>query len=350
MFRFIPIETEETIDWKFVGKLHPNFRKQFDFFCERYSLDNVLVNIPSLSNPLKQKNERVCRYCGLGYPEVSFNKIAHAIPELLGNKKIISDSECDNCNQIFSVYENDLAYSLGFLRSIFQINGKAGVPKFKSPDKTFVVKEGSLPGQDKPVMVFESNGKYVKNFKVDKHNKTLSILTHKQSYKPFNVFKILTKIGICSAKAYDVPKFKKAIDLLINQTDIETSPNSVFQAFCHSIPGFTFPSPMVLLFKKKNTEESLFTYTACIYFMNLIYQVFLVGHEDDLKMYDGQTKISFPIAPPFVDQSVFDTFGLPSFYPIDLSSKELLKGENANVVLSFDSHKIFKGDVPKQQS
>lgn len=343
MFRFIPIEKEDCIDWKFVGKLHPNFRKQFEYFSEKYSVDNVLVNIAQLAKPLEKKQERSCAFCKRSYPEVTFDKVAHAIPELLGNKQIFSDTECDNCNQIFSVYENDFAYSLGFLRSIFQVRGKSGIPKFKSPDKSLVVKEGSLPGQGKQVMVFESNGKYVKNFKVDKKNKTLSILTQKQSYKPFNVFKILMKIGISAVKHDDVEKFRPAIDLLINKTDIATRPNSVFQAFCYSIPGFTFPSPMVLLFKKKNTQDSIFTYTACIYFMNMIYQVFLVGYEDDLKLYDGETKIDFPMAPPFVDETVFSTFGMPSFYPLDLSSKELLRGEDTNVVLSFDKHQVFKG-------
>ncbi|MEX6156050.1 HNH endonuclease [Providencia hangzhouensis] len=35
------------------------------------------------------------------YKETSFNKEAHAISEALGNKSIILNEECDNCNEFF---------------------------------------------------------------------------------------------------------------------------------------------------------------------------------------------------------------------------------------------------------
>ena len=55
-----------------------------------------------------EPSEKICRFCGKKEPEVTFNKIAHAIPEMLGNKQYISLSECDTCNKKFSKYEDNL--------------------------------------------------------------------------------------------------------------------------------------------------------------------------------------------------------------------------------------------------
>lgn len=349
MFRFYPEETADSISWKFIGTLHDDYREQFRLFNSKYKLASVLVNIPYLIKPLKKKKERKCLFCGLSYPEVRFNKVAHVIPELIGNKTLLSDFECDNCNEIFSRYENDFAYSLGLTRSFLQVNSKNGTPTFKSPDKSLVVKEGFLNKDDtQKKVVFESHGKKNDNFKVDADNKTLQIRTKKHSYVPFHIFKMLLKIGI-SAVQYDaeaeMEKFQPALDLLINKVDIQTSGSSVFSAFVYNIPGFTFPSPMVLLFKKINSTDAMFTYTACLYFMDSIYQIFLPGYKDDMWMYDGKQKIDCMVSPPFLDKTFIEKFGFPNFRRMDLDSKELVKGEDSVINFNFDSHKYLTGDT-----
>lgn len=47
------------------------------------------------------KSQRTCRFCGRKQPDVSFNNIAHTISEGLGNKNIITNDECDECNKWF---------------------------------------------------------------------------------------------------------------------------------------------------------------------------------------------------------------------------------------------------------
>ena len=78
------------------------------------------------------KSKRVCRYCNKRSPEVSFRKVAHSISEALGNKKIITNDECDACNEKFGKgIENDLILYLNLYRVFFGIRGKKGIPKFK---------------------------------------------------------------------------------------------------------------------------------------------------------------------------------------------------------------------------
>jgi hypothetical protein len=49
------------------------------------------------------KSKRKCKYCGKTVIDgATYNEEAHAIPESLGNKTIISADECDCCNDKFS--------------------------------------------------------------------------------------------------------------------------------------------------------------------------------------------------------------------------------------------------------
>lgn len=78
------------------------------------------------------KSKRVCRFCGKTNGEVTFRKVAHSISEALGNKKIVTNDECDSCNERFGTgIENDLILYLNLYRNIFGIKGKNGIPKLK---------------------------------------------------------------------------------------------------------------------------------------------------------------------------------------------------------------------------
>src|SRR5688572_6739953 len=57
---------------------------------------------------LGSKDNCLCRFCGRGKPDVTFEFDAHAIPEALGNKSLYTNCECDSCNQKFGKgIEND---------------------------------------------------------------------------------------------------------------------------------------------------------------------------------------------------------------------------------------------------
>ena len=51
---------------------------------------------------IDSESERVCRFCGKSESQVTFKSVAHAIPESLGNKRVILLNECDECNSFFS--------------------------------------------------------------------------------------------------------------------------------------------------------------------------------------------------------------------------------------------------------
>ena len=108
----------------------------------------IVVNLPLVDKePIRlcdheHDSERKCRFCGKSKPEVSFKNEAHAIPEFLGNKSLILMNECDICNGFFArEYEDHLAKWFGPMRSLCQMQGKKGTPKYKS-DK-FIAARGN---------------------------------------------------------------------------------------------------------------------------------------------------------------------------------------------------------------
>lgn len=96
------------------------------------------------------KKKRVCRFCGRSFPDVSFDEVAHAIPEALGNKHLFCYDECDSCNSDLSFVENNLTHWFEFRRN------QAGV----------IRKHGGIPhgggrnyvlGKDKSVQIYDNN-------------------------------------------------------------------------------------------------------------------------------------------------------------------------------------------------
>lgn len=77
----------------------------------------------------------VCRFCGEN-EKSKFKKDAHIIPESLGNRFLISNFECDICNEKFSVYEDALNKFIGPIRTLGFVKGKSKkgkrIPKFKN--------------------------------------------------------------------------------------------------------------------------------------------------------------------------------------------------------------------------
>lgn len=90
----------------------------------------------------KERADRVCRYCNKKVGEVTFNKVAHTISEGFGNKHIITNDECDECNEYFGKYvEPDLIEYLDPFRVFFGVQGKKGVIHHKYGENYEIIRE-----------------------------------------------------------------------------------------------------------------------------------------------------------------------------------------------------------------
>jgi len=116
----------------------PSSSELYAFYKERYACRQATIaTTGGRKEWLGKPAPRVCRYCDKSPPDVSFSQEAHAIPQFLGNRKLMDNFECDTCNKYFSeTAEDSLAKFLGPYRAAAGIRGQKGYTKAKSGDNS----------------------------------------------------------------------------------------------------------------------------------------------------------------------------------------------------------------------
>lgn len=88
----------------------------------------------------EDEKKRICRFCGKSQPEVTFNKVAHAIQEALGNKLLVCYEECDTCNHDLALTEDNFRYLMDFRRAMYHIPRKGSTKTPTVIGKSFIIK------------------------------------------------------------------------------------------------------------------------------------------------------------------------------------------------------------------
>lgn len=157
---------------------------------------------------LKDETPNKCRFCGKSFPDVSFKAVAHAIPEFIGNKKLISEYECDSCNKnYFSRFESDFAnFMLPFNAISGTLNKKNKTPKYKLPGEPTIKFEPdkiNIAGVDNPV--FD---------KFDGTSMELSVKT--PTHIPEYIYRCLVKIGLSILDEDRLFNYRETMNWLMN--------------------------------------------------------------------------------------------------------------------------------------
>ena len=158
--------------------------------------------------------KRKCRFCS-NTDVKCFRKTAHAIPEFLGNKCIVSLDECDHCNNKFSKYESELASFLGPYLAMGKIKGKRGLPKVKGVGF-------ELTRSDKKISI--SSHKDINDaIYFDPFTNTLKLRAHlpKHKFVPRDAYKALCKIALSILPEDELENFEKLSKWILDQNDEE---------------------------------------------------------------------------------------------------------------------------------
>lgn len=297
-----------------------------EFHKIHYIYDEIdFINLFDNRKELKAKKDRKCRFCGRSYPEVKFSKKAHTIPELLGNKFHLSDFECDNCNEKFGVFENDFANYLGMFRILAGIESRNGVPKYKSRDKVMSVEKVLKNAIDVNIKDVSNKNKILFNSNGD----LSAIISESEPFIPLNVFRCLLKSGLSFVDDNSIKYLSNSIKFLFDETFIpDSSNNFIFKMHQYFIPGNLNTPPFLLQFKKGIKHRyfpgpSIFF---VFYINNLILQIFIPFHDNDLFIYDEEVIKKLLVVPPLIYHGWFKKFGNPSSNLIALDSN--IKTEN----------------------
>lgn len=190
------------------------------------------------------KSKRVCRFCNKPNGDVSFKKVAHAVSEALGNKKIITNDECDACNENFgSGIENDLILYLDLYRNFFGVKGKNGVPKLKGKNfeiennKTITIKHYLTDDEIKDP---------------DRDNFELRLETDKE-LRAQHIYKALVKYALGVLDRNYLADFQETIQWINGSLDIDKLPKI---AKLFSYQHFT-EHPKIMVYVRKDDNFNL---------------------------------------------------------------------------------------------
>lgn len=193
------------------------------------------------------KENRVCRYCGKAMPEVSFKKVAHTISEALGNKKIITNDECDACNQLFGdSIENDLIRVFDFPRFIYRIKGKNGVAH-KIEGKNYTLFSDQNTGKAKLYQI--NNDRTKEELTTTNKSNALQLITTRPIPSE-NIYKCLVKYAIGVLDKEDITYLGKTIQWIKGEiTESDLPP--IAKLIDHSIVDH----PQMVVFIRKDDDK-----------------------------------------------------------------------------------------------
>lgn len=284
--------------------------KNYHLFIPRNDIRIVIGN--------KLKEKRVCRFCnGITKNNSQFNKIAHAIPEALGNKNIILADECDSCNEFFGDnIEPHLIEYLNFHRVSIGIKGKEGYPKIK-------YKNGMAHHDGEKVIVMSRDI-------IDDGNGNLEIeLLSNNKFISVNFYKALCKMALSVIDESELEYLTKTIEWVRY--------NKIFnlELPCVGVSvnnNFYTPVPEILVLTKNNNLTQS-PHVVCQFGLGSYLYVFILPFSDKDTLDfndDNQMKVFFDMFPQFSSERGWSYIKFDSQEKIELKIKIKLENKQNN--------------------
>lgn len=161
-----------------------------------------------------------CRFCGCGEPG-KFRTVAHTFPEALGNRWVVSDDECDGCNQRFSVYDDALASALRPFLTLGGTSGKSGVPQTGRTAGDSVIRHSRGTDGRRQLLIKVNNGAPQDHVQetADGRRLRLHLPVEGIKFRPRRAYKALSKIGLSLLPTELLPEYSKLLDWLQTPDD-----------------------------------------------------------------------------------------------------------------------------------
>lgn len=306
--------------------------------------NDILIDPRKMRNKISAK--KVCRFCGRTSPEVSFRKAAHALSELVGNKRIFLRNECDECNELFGkLYEDAFFKYLGPARTIAQIDGKEGTPSYKNEEGTIRIDVG-----DKRTVIQEVTG----NGNIDLHEDHIDMHLIKESYSPLAVYKALVIMALSIMPYNEFKAFKEIVEWVLEK-DIKKSKYDLSCYASQIIERFLAgakPLPVqAWLFRRKSIITSgtweVYDVPYCQFileFDNFSFQIIVPNIQKDAVLWNR--KVNVPAFPSSFDvrPELRKNRDIGSAI-CNFSNPEKVKGERAELSLQFEHREEQSGDL-----
>lgn len=350
-----------------------NDKEHFHWFQDTYEIKRILFG--SVKEKLEDQftdGLKVCRFCKKTSKEVSFNQITHVIPQMLRRAKPISNFECDECNELFSKFENDFSSYYLLHRAMFgHEKKKSGIVKLKTKDDVQI--QGIIKTEDELKSlgfssgdidrILNSNENIVKliadpedeGIEVTNDGNKLCITVLRQKYKPINVFKTLLKTGISMISQNEIEEYSTSIESLFQDGD----PNPLFSTvFQYELPRYNsyFNQPMLMHADRKIEDVGFPQKIFALFLDNKIIQFPIFSNDDYRRINDDKAKYTVTPIPPILNpviitnsKSDFDfhreLMKVPLF-KMGMNSNETIEGEyDQSTILTETNISLEKMDI-----
>lgn len=178
--------------------------KDYSIISSFIELDQSGKEIESHNASIK-KGVRFCLFCGRSLSETKFSKIAHAVSETLGNKRLVSNFECDECNEAFGrLLEDSLGKYIMPFKFTSGVFGKGSSLTIKDNSKDNKKCYDSYRAQkDQRNDVYSQDGELI-NYIIEQssmgvvklNNDGFSLNLKRQAYKPNLVYAAFLKMAL----------------------------------------------------------------------------------------------------------------------------------------------------------
>ncbi|MCA7888596.1 HNH endonuclease [Burkholderia contaminans] len=190
-------------------------RKAAAFYERNYRLRFTFeqVNIASQKKRILRGPEpRCCRFCGRGVSQVTFGDVAHAVPESIGNRRLISEYECDTCNRFFgSSIENHFGNWSKPNRLLAGRRGKTGIPTLKGggPSGWRIERTGNR------FEIFAGANEDDRPFTASEDHRVVNLSLTRDPYVPVAVLKTFVKMALSVMPDEEFANFGETRDWLM---------------------------------------------------------------------------------------------------------------------------------------
>ncbi len=230
--------------------LFKKFKRYLEYeYAQAFYEDNYIqIFERDFATIVRQKRQKpeLCRFCKRSASQVTFKSRAHAIPNSIGNTAIFCVDECDDCNQLFgSTIENDFGNWSSLHRTIAQISGKTGPPKFKT-------KKGSrIETIDSVITVTSAKDQEI--IEIDETNNRVKV-TVELPFAPVGVYKTFCKIALSLLPKNDLVAYADLCNWIRGSVEFP-DPRCIISQTCLS--GRLVNPGRATIFRKKDSASGL---------------------------------------------------------------------------------------------
>ena len=140
---------------------------------------------------------------------MSFEYVAHVIPECTGNHFLVSSYECDSCNKFYGRYlENEYSNYFSFYHNAAGVSGKKHTPHYQSNNYEVKSRLEKYPG-GKVFVIRDTIDNMAAT--IDHETKTIIRTGEVSTHIPMAVFKCFVKMAISIISPEEVCNFKETI-------------------------------------------------------------------------------------------------------------------------------------------